>query len=613
MTKTSLHGSGACWVIPSGPSDPLQDSAVATLAPEQFERLLALIGAGGQGVAGGGDRHRRKLLDTRGARVPEFDGKSSGFAEWCFAFRHAIRAMSSEAYELLCAAENRPVDALETGADVQEVQLSSELYDLLCQVCAGEAMAVLRSVDDCKGLYAWKKLLEKYRPKTMARQMKLLQEVLSPQKAKDGKEIEARYVQWRERVREERMTFGGLQLDEKAKIAIITSMMPAWIQEYVFMHAQEEWTADYTWEKIRAMNANKGDTGGPTPMDIGEVGAEQAEWVEVDAVSANTECYRCGGWGHMSGQCPSKGKGKGKSHEKGKGKGGPWQGPSKGGEKAGFKGKGKGQAGKGYLGSCWNCGKVGHKSRECGTSVAAAIEETEAGGGEEVDYRDVGGVWTTGSVEIKEAMRTNPEEDGQPGQKTPEEDGQPGQKTPEEDGQPGQKTMIKDEKASKKKTAVKIQNIFKALEDERISDYDEVKVEGELKQIVDICPADVRKRQKCKITVDSGAGLRVWPVAWKCGGKLVKERTNIRLGAANGTSIKTYGDFLSFRTDGAKEDCEMKFLITDVKNARSGVGDCGGWKHRRFRADETRELHPEREDGQQDVVGVREGHIHDGG
>lgn len=180
-------------------------------------------------------------------------------------------------------------------------------------------MAVLRSVDDCKGLYAWKKLLEKYRPKTMARQMKLLQEVLSPQKAKDGKEIEARYVQWRERVREERLTFGGLQLDEKAKIAIITSMMPAWIQEYVFMHAQEEWTADYTWEKIRAMNANKVDTGGPMPMDIGEVGAEQAEWVEVDAVSANTECYRCGGWGHMSGQCPSKGKGKGKSHEKARG------------------------------------------------------------------------------------------------------------------------------------------------------------------------------------------------------------------------------------------------------------------------------------------------------
>ena len=73
--------------------------------------------------------------------------------------------MSSEAYELLCAAENRPVDALETGADVQEVQLSSELYDLLCQVCAGEAMAVLRSVDDCKGLYAWKKLLENTGPR----------------------------------------------------------------------------------------------------------------------------------------------------------------------------------------------------------------------------------------------------------------------------------------------------------------------------------------------------------------------------------------------------------------------------------------------------------------
>ena len=96
---------------------------------------------------------------------------------------------------------------------------------------------------------------------------------------------------------------------------------------------------------------------------------------------------------------------------------------------------------------------------------------------------------------------------------------------------------------------------------------------------------------------------------------MVKERTNIQLEAAGGTPIKTYGDnILSFKTDGAQEDCEMNFLITDVnKNARSGVGDCGGWKHRRFQADETRGLHPEREDGQQGLVDGREGHVHDGG
>ncbi len=81
--------------------------------------------------------------------------------------------------------------------------------------------------------------------------------------------------------------------------------------------------------------------------------------------------------------------------------------------------------------------------------------------------------------------------------------------------------MTKDEKARKKKTAVKIRYMFEALEDEGIpcwecshsSDYDEVKVEGKLKQIVEICPVDVRKRQTCKITVDSGAGLSAWPAA----------------------------------------------------------------------------------------------------
>ncbi len=53
---------------------------------------------------------------------------------------------------------------------------------------------------------------------------------------------------------------------------------------------------------------------------------------------------------------------------------------------------------------------------------------------------------------------------------------------------------------------------------------------------------------------------------------MLKERTNIRLEAANGTPIKKYGEkFLSFRTDGAKEDCEMKFLITDVKKTLAAV------------------------------------------
>ena len=46
---------------------------------------------------------------------------------------------------------------------------SGELYDVLCQYCTGEALLIVRSVDDMKGISAWQKLYRKYNPKTMAR------------------------------------------------------------------------------------------------------------------------------------------------------------------------------------------------------------------------------------------------------------------------------------------------------------------------------------------------------------------------------------------------------------------------------------------------------------
>jgi hypothetical protein len=71
-------------------------------------------------------------------------------------------------------------------------------------------------------------------------------------------------------------------------------------------------------------------------MDVGEVqhkhdygtyDDEEEGGDEVGAVSANTQCHGCGGWGHMKRECPTalankgkgKGKGKGPSPEWGKG------------------------------------------------------------------------------------------------------------------------------------------------------------------------------------------------------------------------------------------------------------------------------------------------------
>ena len=104
---------------------------------------------------------------------------------------------------------------------------------------------------------------------------------------------------------------------------------------------------------------------GPAPMDVGEVwhqggpDEEEPNEEEVGAVSANTQCHGCGGWGHLMRECPTvlnakgakgKGKGKGQYYETSKG--------GKGNRKGGAKGGAKGY----FKGTCYNCGKTGHRA-----------------------------------------------------------------------------------------------------------------------------------------------------------------------------------------------------------------------------------------------------------
>ena len=66
-------------------------------------------------------------------------------------------------------------------------KLSAELCDVLCQVVSGEAMTILRSVEDCRGFVAWQKLYQKFNPKTVARAIRLLAEACSPDKSKGAR------------------------------------------------------------------------------------------------------------------------------------------------------------------------------------------------------------------------------------------------------------------------------------------------------------------------------------------------------------------------------------------------------------------------------------------
>jgi hypothetical protein len=351
-----------------------------------------------------------------------FGGGQNEWIDWAFNFKRMIRIMDVECYELMEKVERVAgdfnEDALNEFTESGDVSgISGELYDLLCTTVKGDALLVLKSVEEFKGFVAWSKLFGKYNPRTTARAIKLLAEVCSPGQVKGAYEVEAAIAKWKTKVKTLEKEFGET-IGENMKIAIITAMLPTNVQDYVFQTVSADTDFDSIMAKILVWVSNRVAMEG-VPMDVGEVGDDwwSEDW-EVDAVGAWTKCHSCEGYGHIARDCPhKKGKGKGKDHHYGKGYGykgydkGHGKGYSSKGHEKGYsydKGYGKGysskgydkgggKSGKGYQGTCWKCGVVGHKALECTKQVQIVEEE----GNKDATVEEVsvgGGVWVIGAV-----------------------------------------------------------------------------------------------------------------------------------------------------------------------------------------------------------------------
>ena len=165
-------------------------------------------------------------------------------------------------------------------------QASRELYNILCAVANGEAMTVTRSVEDCEGRKAWQKLHLKHKPGTMARAIRRVAEVACPASAKTSGQIEGAMQRW-----EPRMTQMTKPLKNSMQIAIMTSSLPAVMQDFVCQNVDNKTKFEDTVEKVKVLVGHRvAMATDRTPMDIGEEGwssdAHSTEEAATDAVRA---------------------------------------------------------------------------------------------------------------------------------------------------------------------------------------------------------------------------------------------------------------------------------------------------------------------------------------
>jgi len=324
-------------------------------------------------------RSRPSLVDSKGIGKPtQFSNREADWAVWSKKLVNFIGAVHSDAGQVLEWAIDQSGEVTSHmlseafGEDADEGDrvhdlglMDHEIFTVLTQMTDAEAFDIVQNAGAGRGFEAWRRLGRRFDPSTGGRRRNLLRSIIAPPRVKLD-EVAAALERWEDlcmRYCRQRDSSGGHQtLSDDLRVAAIESLVPEDLEKHLLMN-QGRLGEDFAAVRQEIMLYIEARTGQrlKDPRVTGTTTNRDA--MDVDAGSLGK-----GGKGGKG----AKGSKGGKDGGKGRGAGGKATG--RGGDAA------KPPANSQFPGECRNCGKWGHKARECWSKPRAATAPAAGAG-----------------------------------------------------------------------------------------------------------------------------------------------------------------------------------------------------------------------------------------
>ena len=303
-----------------------------------------------------------------------FGGKSREVMEWA-------SAMDAEITENdIMDTFGINADDLDRWEDIDD--FNSQLYSVLRATTESVAFDVVENVTTGQGLEAWRALHRRFDPATGSRKRIMLQALTNPERASYDS-LQSALERWKalkSRYDKKRDQFGQREaLPDSLAMNALEKLVPKELETHLLLnHTRFRSFDDMEREVVNYMEVktgsrmtlsanfakSSGGSGGTIPMDVDSLakavsgtlaslakgkGHGKNENHNKMTVKFDGTCNNCGKHGHRSRDCWSKPKG---------GKGQPASSTSRSASSSPKKGEK-------FNGKCNNCGKVGHKKADC--------------------------------------------------------------------------------------------------------------------------------------------------------------------------------------------------------------------------------------------------------